>query len=94
MGCGIAKNIMHNTAAFHSRNDLFHEDTDTGDPRILGFVVGIQLLPSGFFLRLIGQDLVRFKALEACIFKEHTARRKGIAFLITNAFIVTGFSVR
>jgi hypothetical protein len=42
-------------------------------------------LPSWFFLRLIGQDLVRFKALKAGIFTEHTARRKRIAFLITNA---------
>ena len=92
MGCSIAKDIVHNPASLHTGNDMFDEDTDTGDHRVLGFVFGAEFLPSWFFLRLIGQDLVRFKALKAGIFKEHTARRKRIALLITNAFIMDASS--
>lgn len=47
-----------------------------------------QFLPAWFFLSLIGTDLVRFKALEACIFTEHTARRQHRVFRITKAFVV------
>src|SRR4029077_6557863 len=67
---------------------MFNEDTDTGDHLVLGFVVGTQLLSSWFFLWLIGTNMIRFQPLEACIFKEHTTRRKGVAFLITNAFVM------
>src|SRR2546428_241472 len=55
---------------------------------VLGFVVGTQLLSSWFFLGLIGTHMVRFKPLEACIFQEHTTRRKRVAFLITKAFVM------
>src|SRR5262245_17010890 len=73
---------------------MFHEDTNARNHRVLGFVFGAQFLAPGFFLRLIGRDMVRFKALKARIFKEHAARRKGIAFLITNAFVVDASSKR
>ena len=88
MGFGIAKDIVNNTASFYTCNDMFNEDTDTGDHRILGFLFRTEFLLSGFFLRLIGTDLLRFKSLEACIFKEDTARRKRVVFFITNAFVV------
>src|SRR2546422_10649174 len=85
---------MHNTAAFHPCNDMFNEDTDTGNHLVLGFIAGAQLLPAWFFLRLIGTDMLGFKALEARVFKEHTTRRKRIAFLVTNAFVVDASSKR
>ena len=94
MRCGIAKDIVHNTASFYPGNDMCNEDTDTGNDRVLGFVFGAELLISWFFLRLIGTDMVRFKALEARVFKEHTTRRKRIAFLITDAFVVDASSKR
>jgi hypothetical protein len=28
LGFGIAQDIVHNTASFHSGNDMFNEDTD------------------------------------------------------------------
>jgi hypothetical protein len=51
---------------------MFNADTETGDHLVLGFVVGTPLLSSWFFLWLIGTHMIRFKPLEACIFKEHT----------------------
>src|SRR4029453_3052117 len=73
---------------------MFNEDTDTGDHLCLGFVVGTQLLSAWFFLWLIGTNMLRVKPLEACIFQEHTTRRKGVAFLITNAFVMHAASNR
>src|SRR5919198_2456050 len=67
---------------------MFNEDANTGNHLILRFIFSTEFALSGLFLRLIGHDMVRFKPLEACIFKERTAWRKAIAFLITNAFIV------
>src|SRR5262249_31436726 len=67
---------------------MFYEDTKTGNQRVLGFVCSAEFVSTGFFLGLIGRDMVRFKALEPCVFQEHTTRRKGIALLITNAFVV------
>jgi len=64
LGFGIAKDIVHNPASFYTRNNMFNEDTDTGNPRILGFLFSAELLVSGLFLRLIGTDLLRFKPLE------------------------------
>jgi len=92
MGFGVAKDIVHNPAAFDTRNDMFHEDTDTRNLRILGFLFCTEFLLSGFFLRLIGTDTLRFKALEARILKEHTARWKRLAFFITNPFVMDASS--
>ena len=88
MGFGIAQDIVHNTASFYTCNDMFNEDTDTGNHLILGFIFSAEFLVSGLFLRLIGRDILRFKPLEACIFKEDTARRKRVVFFITNAFVM------
>src|SRR5689334_7088660 len=88
MRCGIAKDIVHNTAAFDTANDMFNKDTDAGNYFILGFLFSTEFLFSGLFLWLIGTDFLRFKALETRIFKEDTARRKDVTFLITNTFIV------
>src|SRR5262249_5178994 len=60
--------------------------------RVFGFVFGTEFVPSWFFLGLVGHDMVRLKALETCILKEDTTRRKRIAFLITNTFIVDASS--
>jgi hypothetical protein len=88
VGFRIAKDIVNNPASFYTRNDMFNEDTDTGNHRILGFIFGAELLLSWFFLRLIGTDIVGFKALEACIVKEHTAGRERVVFCITNPFVM------
>ena len=71
---------------------MFHEDTDTGNHLILRFLFRTEFMISGLFLRLIGQDVLRFKPLEARIFKEDTARRKRVVFFITNAFVVDASS--
>lgn len=84
----ITKHLMNNATAFHSRNDMFNKDTDTGNHLILGFLCRTEFLISGLFLRLIGTDLLRFKPLEASILKEDTARRKRVVFFITNAFVM------
>src|SRR5215510_13884022 len=88
VGFGIAQDIVHNTASFYPCNDMFNKDTDTRNHRILGFIFRTEFLLSGLFLRLIGRDVLRFKPLEARIFKEDTARWKRIIFFITNAFVV------
>jgi hypothetical protein len=67
---------------------MFNQDANTGNHLILGFIFSTEFLLSGLFLRLIGRDVLRFKPLEACIFKEDTARRKRVVFFITNAFVV------
>src|SRR5262249_11004808 len=72
---------------------MFNEDTDTGNHLILSFLFRTEFVISGFFLRLIGRDLLRFKPLEARIFKEDTARRKCVVFFITNAFVVDASSI-
>src|SRR6266516_3958466 len=92
VGFGIAQDIVHNTASFDTGNDMFNEDTDTGNHRILGSFFRTEFLLSGLFLRLICTDLRRFKPLEACIFKEDTARRKRVVFFITNAFVMDASS--
>jgi hypothetical protein len=94
LGFRMAKDIVHHTAPFHACDDMFNADTETGDHLVLGFVVGTPLLSSWFFLWLIGTNMIRFKPLEACIFKEHTTRRNGVAFLITNAFVMHASSHR
>src|SRR5262249_49437750 len=48
---------------------------------------------SGLFLRLIGRNPLKFKSLEARIFKEDTAKRKGVVCFITNAFVVDASSI-
>src|SRR5215470_9555445 len=78
VGFGIAKDIMHNPATFHRGNDMFHQDTNTSNHRVFGFVFGTEFVPSWFFLGLIGHDTVRLKALETCILKEDTAWWKRI----------------
>ena len=75
---GIAQDLVHNTAAFDLCKDMFHEDTDTSNQRILGFLCSTEFMVAGLFFRLIGLDVFRFKSLEARIFKEDTARRKRI----------------
>ncbi len=92
MCCGIAKDIVHNTAAFDTANDMFNKDTDAGNYLILSFLFRTECLLSGLFLGLIGTDFLRFKSLEARIFKEDTARRKGVVFFIANAFVVDASS--
>jgi hypothetical protein len=67
---------------------MFNQDAHTGNLLILGFLFSTEFVISGLFLRLIGRDVLRFKPLEACIFKEDTARRKRVVFFITNAFVV------
>ena len=84
----IAQDIVHNAAAFDTANDMFHEDSDAGNPVIFGFLLSTEFLISRLFLWLIGTDILRFKALKTCIFKEDTAWRKGLIFFITNAFIM------
>jgi hypothetical protein len=91
---GIAKDIVHNAAPFDPSNDMFNKDPNTGNDLVLGFVFSTEFLIPWFFLRLIGTDMVWFKALEARIFKEDTARRKRIAFLIANTFVVDAASKR
>lgn len=88
LGCGMAKYLVHDTASFHPGNDLFNEDTKTGNHRVLSLVFGGQVLPSWFFLRVRRPDVGGFISLEACIFTEHTARGKRGAFFITHAFIM------
>jgi hypothetical protein len=90
VGFGIAQDIVDNTASFAPGNDMFHEDTDTGHDLILCLSFSTEGVISGLFLRLIGGNLLRFKPLEARLFKEDTARRKGVVFFITNAFVVDG----
>jgi hypothetical protein len=63
LGFRMAKDIVHHTAPFHACDDMFNEDTDTGDHLVLGFVVGTPLLSSWFFLWLIGTNMIRFKAI-------------------------------
>src|SRR5262249_50579108 len=67
---------------------MFHEDPDTGNHLMLGFLLSTEFMISGLFLWLIGADFLRLKALEACILKEDAARGKRIVFFITNAFIM------
>src|SRR4030095_5081550 len=88
------KDQVHNMAAFHHGNDMFNEDTNTGNDLVLGFIFGAEFVISWFFLWLIGTDMVWFKSLEACILKENTVRRKRIIFLITNTFVVNTSSKR
>src|SRR5215475_13729837 len=92
VGFGIAQDIVHNAASFDTGNDMFHENPDTGNELILGFLFSTEFMISGLFLWLIGYDVLRFTALEAGIFKEDTARRKRIVFFITNAFIMDASS--
>ena len=92
LGFGIAKDLVNHPAAFDTCNDMFNEDTDTGNHRILGFLFGAQFLAAWFLLRLIRTDLLRFKPLKARIFKEDTARGKRVVFFITNAFVVDASS--
>jgi hypothetical protein len=73
---------------------MFNEETDTGDPLVLGFVVGTQLLSSWFFLGLIGTNMIRCKPLAACSVKEPPTRRQGVACLLTHAFIMHASSHR
>jgi len=61
---GSAQDIVNNTASLHTCNNMFNEDADTGNDRVLGFIFGTELLISWFFLRLIGTDMLRFKPLE------------------------------
>src|SRR5215510_4800324 len=72
---------------------MFNEDTDTGNDLILRFLFSTEFVLSGLFLRLIGRNPLRFKSLEARIFKEDTARRKGVVFFITNAFVMDASSI-
>src|SRR5262245_20616064 len=71
---------------------MFHENPDTGNHLILGFLCRTEFMISGLFLWLIRTDFLRLKSLEACIFKEDTTRRKRIVFFITNAFIMDASS--
>src|SRR5262245_20746666 len=85
---------VHNTASFHTSNNMFNEEPETGNHCILGFVRGTEFFFSGLFLWVIRQDVRRFKPLEAGILQEDTARRKRLVFLITNAFVVDASSKR
>jgi len=48
-GCGIAKHLVHDTASFHPGKDMFNEDTNTGNHRVLSFVCGAEFLIAWFF---------------------------------------------
>ena len=94
MGFGIAQDVVHNTAAFDTCNDMFNEDADTGNDLILRFLFRTEFLISRLFLRLIGRDMLRFKPLEARILEKDTARWKRVVFFITNTFVVDASSIR
>jgi hypothetical protein len=70
---------VHNAASFDTSNDMFHEDPDTGNHLMLGFLCSTEFMLSGLFLWLIGTNFLRLKSLEACIFKEDTTRSNTFA---------------
>src|SRR5262249_62079622 len=92
VGFRIAQDIVHNAAAFDTANDMFHEDSDAGNPLIFGFLLSTEILISRLFLWLLGTDILRFKALKTCIFKEDTAWRKVIILFITISFIMDAYT--
>ena len=66
---------------------MFNQNTDAGDHRVLRFVFGGEFLAFGFFLRLIGVNMVGFVPLEPRILQEPTWGKR-LGFVITNTFVV------
>ena len=87
LGCCIPKHILHNAAAFDTRDDMFNKNADTCSHRVLGFFFVREFLALRFFLRLIRIGMIRFVPLEPCILKEPTGGKR-LIFVITNPFVV------
>ena len=52
---GQAQDIFDDSAPFHTSNDVFHDNADTGDQVIEQLVSYTQLLTSGLFLGCWGR---------------------------------------
>jgi hypothetical protein len=86
---GIAKDIFDNTASFHTSNDMFNDNTNTGEKAILLALFWRQLFAFGLFLRLKCLHVFWFIPLKACIFVQRDIFGKCRVFFINNFFVMS-----
>jgi len=80
--------VFHHTIAFHTANGVFDTDSDRGDRTIGRFLRWGEFPTRGSFLGLEDRDPIASIALEPHILIETTATWEGIAFQISQAFIM------
>jgi hypothetical protein len=85
---GIAKNIFDNPAPLDTRNDVFDQNANARDDRVLRFLGRRQLAAFGFFLGLIDRDARRLVALKPGVLEQTDVRWKYRLFEITYPFVV------
>jgi hypothetical protein len=84
----IAKDSFDNPTSFDTGNDMFNQNPNAGDDRVLCFFCRRQLLAFGLFLGLIDRDAGRLVALKPCILEEVDLRREPQLFDVTDALVV------
>jgi hypothetical protein len=77
---GQTQDIFDDPAPFYASNDVFHDAADTGDQMIEELVLNAQLLASGLFFGLLGQDPGRLLALKTRVLVEGTVDRIHLTF--------------
>src|SRR6267142_1343068 len=80
--------VFDHTVAFHPTNGVFDTDSDRRDRTIGNFLRGGEFPTRGFFLRLDDGDPIASIDLEPHILIETTATWEGLAFHISQAFIM------
>jgi len=80
---GIAEDIFDNTASFNASNDMFNDNTNTGDKAMLFTLFWRQFFTFGLFLRLKCLDVFWFIPWKACIFIQRDIFGKCWAFSST-----------
>jgi hypothetical protein len=80
--------VFDHTIAFHTTNGVFDPDAKGRDRTIGGFLRWGEFSTRGPFLRLDNRDSIARIALEPHILIKTTAPGEGVAFQISQAFII------
>ena len=85
----VAKHILNNATPFDAINDMFNDNTDAGNKRIVLFLLRSSFFPFGLFLGLKSDDPFWLIPLKPCIFIEGDMVWKSGLFFIHNLFVMT-----